>query len=476
MDNASFKQQRKTKEPKNKDLANQLDVFEREYDIDRESLIVLLEDSMQFAARKAPKFNKNIVITIDRASCNIKCKVKLYVVNKVEDPGDEIALDEVKELFTNRMFKVQSILIPGDENAITDFDESIIDKIDLGTEIEVEILPDFFGRIFIQTVWNIFCQRIRQSQRKKICAQYQERINQLVTGEVRSADREGIMVGFQLGNASSHSSAENPRHLDDEAFLPRNEKLPGETFEIGNLVTALLIEVDPDRQGAAMVISRAKPAFVTKLFEREVSEISDGTVTIKAIARDPGFRTKIAVTSSEPRVDPVGACVGQRGSRVRNVVSELSGEKIDIIEWNADPAIFITNALKPAKIVNMSLDEASKKAIVEVPEDQLSLAIGKRAQNARLASSLTGWRIEVRASEKPAEENEFEAGLRKAIETIGAVEGIGPEAAEILVKNGFSSLEGIAAVEDEKDIADLDGFDDARANAVIAAAKAALQQ
>ena len=157
MDNASFKQQRKTKEPKNKDLANQLDVFEREYDIDRESLIVLLEDSMQFAARKAPKFNKNIVITIDRASCNIKCKVKLYVVNKVEDPGDEIALDEVKELLTNRMFKVQSILIPGDENAITDFDESIIDKIDLGTEIEVEILPDFFGRIFIQTVWNIFC-------------------------------------------------------------------------------------------------------------------------------------------------------------------------------------------------------------------------------------------------------------------------------------------------------------------------------
>ena len=207
-----------------------------------------------------------------------------------------------------------------------------------------------------------------------------------------------------------------------------------------------------------------------------MSEIGDGTVTIKSIARIPGFRSKLAVASSDPRVDPVGACVGQRGSRVRNVVSELSGEKVDIIEWNADPHVFIANALKPAQILNISLDEASKKAIVEVPEDQLSLTIGKRAQNAKLASDLTGWRIEVRKSEKLPETNDVEAGIRKAIETIGAVEGIGPEAAEILVKNGFNSLEGIAAENDEKDIAAMQGFDTARANAVIAAAKAALQQ
>ncbi|MBR4219563.1 MAG: transcription termination factor NusA [Victivallales bacterium] len=476
MDNT--KQQRKGKEPKNKDLINQLDVLEREYNIERETLLVLLEDAMQFAARKAAQYNKNIVVSIDRVTYNIKCMVKLYVVNTVEDPGDEIALDNVKELFSNHLFKVMAISIPGEDTTIKDPVEiqSKIDKIDLGTEIEIEFSPDFFGRVFAQTVWNLFCQRIRQTQRRKICSQYQERLNQLVAGEVRSIDREGVMVGFQLGNASANSLTANPRHLDDEAFLPRDEKIPGENFDIGHPVTALLIEVDPDRQGAAMVISRAKPEFVTKLFEREVSEIGDGTVTIKSIARIPGFRSKIAVTSSEPRVDPVGACVGQRGSRVRNVVSELSGEKVDIIEWNADPTKFIANALKPATIVKISLDEKSKKAIVEVPEDQLSLTIGKRAQNARLASTLTGWRIEVQKSEAPVEVNEFEAGLRKAIETIGTVEAIGPEAAEILVKNGFSSLEGIAAVEDVKDIADLEGFDTARANTVIAAAKAALQQ
>ena len=476
MDNA--RQQRKGKEPKNKDLINQLDVLEREYGIDRETLLLLLEDAMQFAARKAPKYNKNIVVSIDRVTCNIKCTAKLYVVNTVEDPGDEIALDNIKELFTNPMFKVLSLSIPGEENTVNDaLDiQSKIDKIDLGTEIEMEFSPDFYGRIFAQTVWNLFCQRIRQTQRKKICAQYQERLNQLVTGEVRSSDREGVMVGFQLGNASANATMTNPRHLDDEAFLPRDGKIPGENLEIGNLVTALLIEVDPDRQGAAMVISRSKPEFVTKLFEREVSEIGDGTVTIKSIARIPGFRSKLAVTSSEPRVDPVGACVGQRGSRVRNVVSELNGEKVDIIQWDTDQVKFITNALKPAKIIHIDLDEASKKAIVEVPEDQLSLTIGKRAQNVKLASILTGWEIKVQASEKPAEENKCEADHRKAIETIGAVEGIGPEAAEILVIHGFNSLEGIAAVEDEKDIAVLEGFDTARANAVIAAAKAALQQ
>ncbi|MBR4673096.1 MAG: transcription termination factor NusA [Victivallales bacterium] len=476
MDKDSFTQQKKSKEPKNKELINQLDVLEREYDIPRETLLVLLEEAMQSAARKATKYNKNIKVVIDRATCNIKCIVKLYVVNKVEDPGDEIALDKVQELFSNPQFTVRVVSTPGEEPLSKDSSDNETDKIDLGTELELEFSPDFFGRIVAQAAWNLFCQRIRQTQRRKICLQYQERLNQLVTGEVRSIDREGVMVGFQLGNASIHSSAENPRHLDDEAVLPREGKIPGESFEIGNLVTAVLIEVNPERQGAAMVISRSKPEFVTKLFEREVSEISDGTVEIKSIARDPGFRSKIAVTSSEPRVDPVGACVGQRGSRVRNVVSELGGEKVDIIEWSADPVTFITNALKPAKIINMTLDATSKKATVEVPEDQLSLAIGKRAQNARLASTLTGWRIEVRKSEKPVEENEFESGLRKAIETIGAVEGIGPEAAEVLVKNGFSSLEGIAAVEDEKDIADLEGFDNARAIAVIEAAKAALKQ
>ncbi len=476
MDKDSFTQQKRGKEPKNKELINQLDVLEREYDIPRETLLVLLEEAMQSAARKAAKYNKNIKVVIDRTTCNIKCIVKLYVVNKVEDPGDEIALDKVQELFNNPQFTVKAISTPGEDSPTKDSPDNETDKIDLGTELEVEFSPDFFGRIVAQAAWNLFCQRIRQTQRRKICQQYQGQLNQLVTGEVRSIDREGVMVGFQLGNAPIHSTAENPRHLDDEAVLLRDGKIPGESFEIGNLVTAVLIEVNPERQGAAMVISRSKPEFVTKLFEREVSEINDGTVEIKSIARDPGFRSKIAVTSSEPRVDPVGACVGQRGSRVRNVVSELGGEKVDIIEWSADPATFITNALKPAKIINMTLDAASKKATVEVPEDQLSLAIGKRAQNTRLASILTGWRIEVRKSEKPVEENEFESGLRKAIESIGAVEGIGPEAAEVLVKNGFSSLEGIAAVEDEKDIADLKGFDNARAIAVIEAAKAALKQ
>ena len=261
-----------------------------------------------------------------------------------------------------------------------------------------------------------------------------------------------------------------------EGVLRREDRIPGENFETGDMVVALLTEINPDKVGARpMTISRSVPECVAKLFEREVTEISDGLVTIKAVARDPGYRTKIAVYSNEPRIDSVGACVGMRGNRVRNVVRELGGEKVDIIEWSPDLKTFVTNALKPAKLQSISINEDTKTVTVVVPEDQLSLSIGKKGQNARLASRLTGWRLDIVKEDAPeVEADDYESRVRRAIEKIGAVEGIGLEAAETLVRNGFASLEGIVAVVDIEDIASLPGFDHARAEQVVAAAKAAL--
>ncbi len=429
----------------NKELKSQLDTMEHEYGIDKETLINLFEESMEQTAKKCPKYSNEVSIKIDRSSYEIKCTAKLCVVEKIERESDEITLEEVHERFPNA---------------------------DLGDWVDWEFPMSLFGRIAIQSAQQQFRQRIRSMQKRRVCEQFQGQIGQLVTGEVRRIDREGIVIGFQLGSQARTGMSDTSPHVDDEGILPKKYKIPGENFEEGDLVTALLLEADPDRQGAAIVVSRTDPDFVRRLFEREVTEISEGIIEIKSVARDAGYRCKIAVQSHEPRGDSVGACVGQRGSRVRTIVHELRGEKVDIIEWSPDIATFVTNALKPSTIKSLEVKPEVKTVKVEVPEDQLSLAIGKRGQNAKLATQLTGWRIDIiKTAEKP-EEDTFEASTRKAIESIAALDDIGKEAATKLVKNGYN-LELIAEAE-AGDIAALLGCDNKRAEALVNAAKASM--
>ncbi|MBO4345211.1 MAG: transcription termination factor NusA [Victivallales bacterium] len=429
----------------NRELKSQLDTMELEYGIDKETLITLFEEAMVQTAKKCPKYSHEVSIKIDRSSYEIKCSAKLCVVEKIENEADEITLDEVHERFP---------------------------EADLGDWVEWEFPMSLFGRIAIQSAQQQFRQRIRGMQKRRVCEQFQGQIGQLVTGEVRRIDREGIIIGFQLSSQSRSGMNDSSAHVDDEGILPKKFKIPGENFEEGDLVTALLLEADSERQGPAIVVSRTDPDFVRRLFEREVTEISEGIIEIKAVARDAGYRCKIAVQSHEPRVDSVGACVGQRGSRVRTIVHELKGEKVDIIEWSPDIATFVTNALKPSAIKSIEVKPEVKTVKVEVPEDQLSLAIGKRGQNAKLATQLTGWRIDIIKTAAAPEEDSFEASRRKAIESIANLEGIGNDAATTLVSNGYN-LELIAEAE-PADIAGLIGCDNARAEAVINAAKSAL--
>jgi len=230
--------------------------------------------------------------------------------------------------------------------------------------------------------------------------------------------------------------------------------VPTEEYQVGDRVRALILSVDSNPQGPQIILSRSHPDFVRRLFELEVSEIADKTVEIKGIAREAGFRTKLAVVSHDEKVDPVGACVGMRGIRVKNIVRELSGEKIDIVRWHDDVKTFVTNALAPAKLVRVTVDEKTRTVTVVVEADQLSLAIGKKGQNARLTAKLTGWKIDIQKDEADIA---FEEKVARAIADLASIEGIGKERAERLVHSGFLTLEGILAAE-ESDLAEVDGF------------------
>lgn len=246
------------------------------------------------------------------------------------------------------------------------------------------------------------------------------------------------------------------------------DRIPGEEYQSGDHITALLVEINADRPGPSLYVSRSNPGLVKRLFEREVTEIAEGLVVIKAVAREAGYRTKIAVTSKDSRVDPVGACVGLRGNRVKTVVRELGGEKVDIIRWDPDVRTFVGNALQPAKLSGVDVDEATHCVRVTVPEDQLSLAIGKKGQNARLAAKLTEWRIDINKHEQQ-DKLVFESKVQQATEALAQIPGVG-DAAALLVQHGFLSLEGVLAA-DVEDLAAIEGLDPERAAAIIKAAR-----
>ena len=318
---------------------------------------------------------------------------------------------------------------------------------------EIETTPQSLGRIAAQTAKQVIMQKIRLAEKELLLDEYKDRVGEIITGTVVRFERADVIVELDHG----------------EATLLGRERVPTEEYEIGERIRAVILEVRERERGPEIVLSRSHPDFVRRLFEMEVSEIGDGTMEIKGIAREAGYRSKVAVVSNDERVDPVGACVGMRGMRVKNIVRELSGEKIDIVRWSDNIRTYISNALAPAKLKHVEADEETQSVRVTVEADQLSLAIGKRGQNARLTSKLTGWRVDV---QKDEESMDFEERVAVAVTQLAAIEGIGDAFAEKLVFSGFLTLEGILAAE-LNDLGSIEGISLEEAQAIWSAAEQA---
>ncbi|MGD9874815.1 MAG: transcription termination factor NusA [Kiritimatiellia bacterium] len=411
----------------NNDLMAVFDYMERERGIDRETLIQAVEAALLNASKKSVGPARDMRVEIDRKTCNIRALAKAQVVDKVTNPHEEVTLTKARRIKADAQ---------------------------IGELIEIEVTPKNFGRIAAQTAKQAILHKIRQAEKDQVFDEYKDRQGEIVTGAVRRFDRNDVVV--DLGRA--------------EALMPSRERVPTEEYQIGDRIRAYLLKVDP--QGPEVILSRSHPDFVRKLFELEVAEINDKTVEIKGIAREAGFRSKIAVISHDSKVDPVGACVGMRGIRVKNIVRELSGEKIDIVKWHEDIRTYVTNSLAPAKLSSVTVDENTHTVTVVVDGDQLSLAIGKKGQNARLTSKLTGWKIDIRKHEA---EISFEQKVNMAIQALAAVPGIGARYAEKLVLAGFLTLEGLLAA-DTEDLTAIEGINEETAKKLQAAAEAAFEK
>lgn len=413
----------------NNELLAVLEYMERERGIERETLIVAVEAALLSASKKSVGPAQDLRIEIDRKTCDIRALAKVRVVEQVTSPHDQIALTSARRIKPDAK---------------------------VGDQVEIEVTPKNFGRIAAQTAKQAILHKIRQAEKDRVFEEYKDRPGDIVSGTVRRFERSDVVV--DLGRA--------------EAVLPARERVPTEEYQIGDRIRALILAVQNNPQGPEIVLSRSHPDFVRRLFELEVSEIADKTVEIKAIAREAGFRTKIAVISHDQKVDPVGACVGMRGIRVKNIVRELSGEKIDIVRWHDDIKTFVTNALAPAKLVRVSVEEETHTVRVIVDADQLSLAIGKKGQNARLTAKITGWKIDIQRDEADIG---FEEKVARAVAALAALEGIGEDRAGKLVHAGFLTVEGILAAE-LADLETIEGFDAETAKAVHDAASAAYEK
>ncbi len=413
----------------NSELQAMVEYMERERGIDKETMVSALEDALLSASKRGNNPNQDLRVEIDRSTYNIRAWAKVEVVQNARSKTEQVSLQKAKEQQPD---------------------------VSIGDLIEIEVDTMDFGRISAQTAKQAILQRIRQAEKERIYEEYKDRAGDVVTGTVRRFDRSDVIA--ELDRA--------------EAVMPSRERVPTEEYQIGDRIRAYILNVDNAAHGPQIMLSRSHPSFVRRLFELEVSEIADGTVEIKGIAREAGFRTKIAVLSHDEKVDPVGACVGMRGIRVKNIVRELSGEKIDIVRWHDDVKTFVTNALAPARLNKVTVDANLRAVEVVVDGDQLSLAIGKKGQNARLTAKLTGWKIDIQKNE---EHIGFEEKVARAVAELAAVEGIGEELAEKLVHAGFLTLEGILAAELD-DLQYVEGLAPEVAQQIHDAAEAAYEQ
>lgn len=390
------------------------DAVAREKSIDRQIVLASMEDAYAKAARSRYGQETNVQAEIDPKTGELRLWRHLLVVEAVENPAVEISLKDAMR-----------------SNPAAQVGDAIADK-----------LPPFtLGRIAAQSAKQVIVQKVRDAERDRQYDEFKERIGEIINGVVKRAEYGNVIVDLGRG----------------EGIVRRDDLIPRETFRVGDRIRAYVADVRREPRGPQIFLSRTHPQFMTKLFTQEVPEIYDGIIEIKAVSRDPGSRAKIAVISRDSSIDPVGACVGMRGSRVQAVVGELQGEKIDIIPWSPDIATFIVNALQPAEVAKVVLDEDSERIEVVVPDDQLSLAIGRRGQNVRLASQLTGWDIDILTEAEESERRQKEFAERTTIfmEALDVDEVVG----QLLASEGFRSVEELTYV-DVSELASIEGFDE----------------
>ncbi|HSH94082.1 MAG TPA: transcription termination factor NusA [Roseimicrobium sp.] len=408
----------------NAEFLASLEFWEREKGISKDILIAAVQEALMSAAKKAVGPARELRCAINPKTGDIQAFARLIVSERVVSKHDQISMFDARRLKSDAQ---------------------------IGEEIEVEVTPTGFGRIAAQYAKQALLQQVRRAEKELIYAEFKDRTGDIVSGVVRRFDRSDVII--DLGKY--------------EALMPNRERVPIEEYQIGERIRCYVRAVEHTAHGPEIILSRADPQFVVKLFQLEVSEISDGTVEIKGVAREPGFRTKLAVWSRDEKVDPVGACVGLRGQRVKNIVRELNNEKVDIIKWDTNIRNFITNALAPAKLKAFEIDETRKRAKIMVSADQLSLAIGKRGQNARLTSKLTGWQVDI--EQEKITTMGFEEKVAQAVRGLATVPGITEQLADVLVHHGFLSVEDLLQVE-ENDLAEIPEIGD-QAATVLAAAR-----
>ncbi len=390
------------------------DAVAREKSIDQDVVLGAMEEAIQKAAKSRYGAENEIRVEIDRKTGDIRLHRLLEVVEQPEVLAREIALVDARRRNPSA---------------------------EIGDFISEELPPLEFGRIAAQTAKQVIVQKVRDAERLRQFEEYKDRIGEIINGIVKRVEYGNVIV--DLGRA--------------EAICRRDELLPRENFRNGDRIRAFIADVRSEAKGPQIFLSRTHPRFMALLFGQEVPEIYDGIIEIKAVARDPGSRAKIAVLSNDSSIDPVGACVGMRGSRVQAVVNELQGEKIDIIQWNPDHASFIVNALAPAEVMKVVLDEDLKRIEVVVPDDQLSLAIGRRGQNVRLASQLTGWEIDILTNSEESERRQKEFSERTELFTNGL--DVDEVVAQLLATEGFTSMEEVAYVPLDE-LVSIEGFDE----------------
>ena len=401
------------------------DAVAREKSIDKKIVIDAMADAIQKAARSRYGQETNIRADINPTTGEMKLQRLMEVTEEVEDSGRQISLAGAR--------------LRNPDAQLGDF-------------IAEQLPPMEFGRIAAQSAKQVIVQKVREAERDRQFDEYKDRIGEIVNGTVKRVEYGNVIVDLGRG----------------EAIVRRDELIPRENFKYGDRIRAYVYDVRREQRGPQIFLSRTHPQFMAKLFTMEVPEIYDGIIEIKSVARDPGSRAKIAVISRDSSIDPVGACVGMRGSRVQAVVGELQGEKIDIIPWSPQAASFIVNALQPAEVSKVVLDEDAERIEVVVPDDQLSLAIGRRGQNVRLASQLTGWDIDILTEQEESERRQKEFVERSALfmDSLNVDEMVG----QVLASEGFTSVEEVAYV-DPGEIAGIDGFDEDTASEIQSRAR-----
>ena len=435
-------------------LQQTIEALAKEKGIEPDVVISAIEEAVATASRKYYKTGENLKTRFNTDTGQVDLFALKQVVQDVSNPATEIGLDEARQLY-NQLY--------GDE---------VANSIELGDEMEFPKPTEVLGRIAAQTAKQVIFQKVREAERENVFAEYNQRIGDVVSGAVKRFENGDII--FEIGRI--------------EAILPRKEQSRAESYTPGDRVRTVIKGINRSAKGPQIVLSRTDPALLIKLFEQEVPEIYDGTVMIRGAVREAGDRAKVAVFSRERDVDPVGACVGMKGTRVQSIIRALRGEKIDIVEWSEDPVTFVTNALSPAKVQRVSIVDDHERVMEVVVEDrQLSLAIGKKGQNVRLAAKLTGWRIDIKSEEEKRREVEAQfEGLETAVEASPgevsedasaepapvpyALAGIGEKTVRKLVEGGFGSIETLDGATIEQ-LAEIPGIGEKTAEKILAAVR-----